>query len=162
LFNTIHRSSAEEVEDVMGGTRKLRVILVDDDATVTRIAEKNLQTAFPSQISLAVFNDPRAAHQAIDEAGCDLLLSDIQMPGLSGLEMLRFAKARNAWTQVIFMTGHSTWDHIAAAIESGAADYLIKPLDRDDFLRVVGQACERIVRWQNAVRITWQPPAAVG
>jgi DNA-binding NtrC family response regulator len=144
----------------MGGTRKLRLVLVDDDTIVTRIATKYLQIEFPGQFSLAVFNDPRTARRAIDETGCDLLLSDIEMPELSGLEMLRFAKARNAWAQVIFMTAHSTWDHIAAAIESGATDYLLKPLDRDDFLRVVHQARERIIRWQNAVRLAWQQPAA--
>jgi DNA-binding NtrC family response regulator len=143
----------------MAGTRKLNVILVDDDAAITRLAERYLRTEFPQGLAITVFNDPIAARQAIDEQSCDLLLSDIQMPTVSGLEMLRFAKARNAWTQVIFMTGHSTWDCIADAIENGAADYLLKPLDRQDFLHVVRQACERIVRWQRVVQATWQKPA---
>ena len=142
-------------------TRKLNLFLVDDDTAITRLAEKYLRTEFGDTVSLAVFNDPLTARHAIDEQGCDLLLSDIQMPGLSGLEMLRFAKARNAWTQVIFMTGHSSWDCIAEAIENGAMDYLLKPLDRKDFLHVVKQACERIERWQKVVRATWLKPAAV-
>jgi DNA-binding NtrC family response regulator len=145
----------------MTPTRKPNVILVDDDAAITRLAEKYLQTGFGEAISLTTFNDPLAARQALDEQGCDLLLSDIQMPGLNGLAMLRFVKTRNAWTQVIFMTGHSTWDCIAEAIENGATDYLLKPLDRKDFLHVVQQACERIARWQKAVRATWLKPAAV-
>lgn len=144
----------------MAIARKLNVILVDDDAIITRLAEKYLRAEFSTEFALTVFNDPREARQAIEDTGCDLLLSDIQMPELTGIEMLRFAKERNAWTQVIFLTGHSTWDHIAAAIESGATDYLLKPLDRADFLRVVRQACERIERWQNAVRATWHQPAA--
>jgi DNA-binding NtrC family response regulator len=143
----------------MAATRRLNVILVDDDAAITRLAQKYLRTEFADEFNLAVFNDPREARRALDETGCDLLLSDIKMPELSGLEMLRFAKERNAWTQVIFLTGHSTWDHIAAAIECGATDYLLKPLDRGDFLRVVREACERIARWQNAVRATWQQTA---
>jgi len=144
----------------MASGRKRNVILVDDDPIITRLAEKYLRAEFRTEFALTVFNDPREARRAIDETGCDLLLTDIQMPELTGIEMLRFAKQRNAWTQVIFLTGHSTWDHIAAAIESGATDYLLKPLERSDFLRVVHQACERIDRWQNAVRATWQQPAA--
>lgn len=145
----------------MTGTRKLNVFLVDDDAAITRLAERYLRAEFAGAISLTVFNDPLTARQAIDEQGCDLLLSDIQMPGLSGLGMLRFAKARNAWTQVIFMTGHSTWDCIAEAIENGAADYLLKPLDRKDLVHVVQESCGRIARWQKVVRATWLKPAAV-
>jgi DNA-binding NtrC family response regulator len=143
----------------MSVTRKLNVVLVDDDTTMTRLATKYLRTEFPTELALNVFNDPLAARAAIDAAGCDLLLSDIQMPGLSGLDILRFAKGRNAWTQVIFLTGHSTWDHIAQAIESGANDYLIKPFDRADFLHVVRQACERIRRWQKVIKATWHLPA---
>jgi DNA-binding NtrC family response regulator len=141
--------------------RKLNVILVDDDAAITRLAEKYLRTEFKDEFTLTVFNDPVAARRALDAGSCDLLLSDIEMPELGGMDMLRFAKDRNAWTQVIFLTGHSTWDRIAEAIESGATDYLLKPLDRGDFLLVVRQACERLGRWQRVVRATWQQPVAI-
>ena len=141
--------------------RKLNVILVDDDVAITRLAEKYLRTEFQDQFTLSVYNDPLAARRALDTGSCDLLLSDIEMPELGGMDMLRFAKDRNAWTQVIFLTGHSTWDRIAEAIESGATDYLLKPLDRGDFLHVVRQTFERIGRWQSAVRATWQQPTAV-
>lgn len=141
--------------------RKLNLFILDDDSALVRLAEKYLRSAFGDKLLLTTFSDPLAARRQIDDLGCDVLISDIQMPGLSGLEMLRIAKQRNAWTQVIFMTAYSTWDCIAEAIEAGASDYLLKPLDRTDLTRVVEQSCERLARWQKVVRETWQQPAAV-
>lgn len=145
----------------MATIRKLNLFVVDDDPSITRLVEHYLQGPFADRVQLTSFQDPAAARRAIDDTGCDLLISDIQMPGIDGLEMLRIAKKRNAWTQVIFMTAHSSWDCIAEAIEAGASDYLLKPLDRGDLSRVVEQSCERLARWQKVVRVTWQQPAAV-
>lgn len=138
--------------------RKLNLFVVDDDASIVRLADKYLRGTFADRITLSAFSDPLLARQTIEDTGCDVLISDIQMPGLDGLEMLRIAKQRNAWMQVIFMTAYSTWDCIAAAIEAGACDYLLKPLQREDLNRVVEQSCERLARWQKVVRATWQQP----
>jgi DNA-binding NtrC family response regulator len=138
--------------------RKLNLFVVDDDPSIIRLADKYLRGPFAAQVTLSTFSDPQLARQTIEDTGCDVLISDIQMPGLDGLEMLRIAKQRNAWTQVIFMTAYSTWDCIAAAIEAGACDYLLKPLHREDMNRVVEQSCERLARWQKVVRATWQQP----
>ncbi len=145
----------------MAATRKLNLILVDDDPAITRLVEHYLRCNLTATHSISSFNDPQQACLAIDEDGCDLLISDVQMPGMSGMEMLRFAKARNAWTQVIFMTAHSNWDSIAQAIEAGAADYLVKPLNKADLFCVVEQSCDRLRRWQKVLQATWQRPTNV-
>jgi DNA-binding NtrC family response regulator len=141
--------------------RKLNLFVVDDDPALTRLADKYLRGKFGDRVTFTSFNDSHAARQKIEDTGCDLLISDIQMPGLNGIELLRIAKRRNAWTQVMFMTGHSTWDRIAEAIEAGACDYLLKPLVCEDLQRVVDQSCERLARWQKVIRATWQQPACV-
>jgi DNA-binding NtrC family response regulator len=53
---------------------------------------------------------------------------------------------------VIFITGRSTWDRIAEAIERGAADYLLKPVDCHQLTSVISQECERLTRWSLALR----------
>ena len=79
-------------------------------------------------LQIETSNDPQGAKQRLQAGECDLLISDFEMPGADGIEMLRFAKSYNAWTQVVLMTAHSTWDRVNKAIELGASDYLLKPL----------------------------------
>ena len=131
--------------------RNWTIGVVDDDPAVARIVETYLQKDFGDDAKIIVMTDPSAAKQWLDEISCDLLISDIEMPGIDGMELLRIAKARNAWTQVVFMTAHSTIDRLAEAIERGASDYLIKPIDREELINVVGQEQRRMMRWKSAL-----------
>jgi len=135
----------------MSAFRKLNVLIVDDDATLTRLVHKYLITDLGEQINVEIIHSGDLAKSRLDHHGCDILLCDIEMPECDGLEILRFAKLRNAWTQVIFMTAHSTWDRISEAIENGATDYLLKPINRTELSQVISQECARLHRWQQAV-----------
>jgi DNA-binding NtrC family response regulator len=135
-------------------TPKLNILLVDDDPAIVRLVSQVLQSHFGDRISLAGQTDSNAAIVWLDNNCCDLLLSDISMPGIDGLELLKLAKRRNAWTQVIFLTGHSTWERIDQAIESGASDYLLKPIDRRELIQLVEQTAARCARWRSAVAET--------
>ena len=59
------------------------------------------------------------------------------MPGPGGLELLRCAKRRNPCTQVLFLTGRSTLEALTDALELGATDYLLKPLDQAELISLV-------------------------
>ncbi len=130
---------------------RLNVVVVDDDSSITRLVTHIIQKAKGDTVNIVSFEEPRKAIAWIDEHCCDILLSDIEMPDIDGLEMLRIAKRRNAWTQVIFMTAHSTRDRIAEAIELGASDYLIKPIDKKELLEVLEHDCSRVKRWRVAL-----------
>jgi DNA-binding NtrC family response regulator len=131
--------------------RELNLLVLDDDPSILRLTVKLLKKELGSGVAVTALDDPLLAQQWLRENCCDILLTDIEMPEIDGLEMLKFAKARNAWTQVIFLTGASTWDRIAEAIEFGASDYLLKPIDRGELITIVGQAVNRFNRWQSAV-----------
>lgn len=73
------------------------------------------------------------------------------MPGADGLELMRCAKRRNPWTQVIVVTAHSTWDRLSKAIEIGASDYVLKPIDHKELAIVLDQAYARLIRWHLAI-----------
>jgi len=135
-------------------TPKLNVLLVDDDPAIVRLVSQVLQNHFGERIALAGQTDSNSAMVWLDNNCCDLLLSDISMPGIDGLELLKLAKRRNAWTQVIFLTAHSTWERIDQAIESGASDYLLKPIDRRELIMLVEQVAARCARWRSAVAET--------
>ena len=140
--------------------RKTRIALVDDDSIITRFMEKVLRDSLSADVEIHSMNDSREAYQWIGHRRCDILISDIEMPGLDGMGMLRAAKNCNPWTRVIFVTAHSTWDRIAEAMETGASDYLLKPLQAQQLVQVVQQECDRVARWQHALRDSLKSPAA--
>lgn len=133
---------------------RINVFLVDDDVAILRIASKYLSDSFADRVNLWTTEDSRAAVAQFDESQCDLLITDIQMPEIDGLEVLRFAKTRNPWTQVVMFTGHNTIDRMSQAIELGASDYLLKPIVSDDFKAVVEQQLQRIARWKQTLVAT--------
>jgi len=136
-------------------TRKLnhptKLLLVDDDPSMVRLLTKIIERQFDGEIELTSLTDPKEARQRIEEQAVDILVTDLEMPGVNGLELLRCAKRRNACTQVLFITGHSTLDALTDALELGATDYLLKPFDQVQMVKLVGDAQERLLRWRDAL-----------
>ena len=129
----------------------LNLLVVDDDPAILRLVTTFLNADLGDRVEIVGMSAPSAAKDWLSENRCDILISDIEMPGIDGLEMLRYAKQMNAWTQVVFMTGHSKWGHITEAVENGASDYLLKPIDRAELTTLIRQTCDRCTRWQTAV-----------
>ncbi len=141
--------------------QKLQLVVIDDDPAIVRIVTRVVNQALGDIIDTVDFTDPHDARQWIDQQCCDVLITDLQMPDIDGLELLRFSKARNPWTQVIFLTGHSSLQAISEAIELGASDYLVKPLDQFEMVDVLRQSHSRFIRWRNALGQTFHKPATV-
>ena len=96
-------------------------------------------------------DDPLVALRHLETELVDLLVTDLEMPAVSGLDLLVEARSCNPCTQVVVVTGHSTIDALLEALELGASDYLLKPLDRNDLIRVVDESLRRCVRWRAAL-----------
>ncbi|MBL7648746.1 MAG: sigma-54-dependent Fis family transcriptional regulator [Candidatus Hydrogenedentes bacterium] len=79
----------------------------------------------------------------LKEQGFELLLTDMRMPGLDGLELLRRAKRLRPELEVVVMTAHATIRTAVTAMKEGAIDYLEKPFDKDTLLHVINRALER-------------------
>ena len=124
--------------------RKLDLVIVDDDAAMVRVVEHMVRQRLSEQFASVAFTEPREALEWINDHGCDVLLSDIQMPGLGGLDLLRAAKKVNPGLRTIFLTAHSSWDRIAQAIENGATHYLLKPVNQAELHKLLTLQYERI------------------
>ncbi len=135
--------------------RHLTLLLSDDDPNMVRLLTRIIDRSLGGQIKIESLTDPAEARARIDEGGVDILLSDLEMPGVDGLELLRCAKKRSAYTQILFLTGHSSHDALLDALELGATDYLLKPVDQQELLELIDQAQSRLRRWRQALAGTW-------
>ncbi len=86
--------------------------------------------------------DGDKAKKMIDRKAYDVIVTDIILPGLSGIELLDYIRINQPDTQVIIMTGEPTIDNAAESVRLGAFDYLPKPVMGDDIVRVVSRALE--------------------
>ncbi len=103
-----------------------RVLVVEDDETVADVLREVLAVE-PYELAFAASGEEAVARLA---AGIpDLILTDISLPGRSGLEVMRHARAADPEVAVVLMTGHATVQNSIDALREGASDYITKPFD---------------------------------
>ena len=119
---------------------KLRVWVVDDDHSVRWVLEKALR-----QANMEPRSFERAEHllEAIEHGEPDVLITDVRMPGIDGLELLERLSASHPELPIIVITAHSDLDNAVAAYQGGAFEYLPKPFDLDDAIALVHKASRR-------------------
>jgi signal transduction histidine kinase/CheY-like chemotaxis protein len=118
----------------------LRILLVDDDTSITRSLKGLLE-----QIghSVTVRADGQAALDAYKSGDFDIVLSDLAMPGMGGLDLLRELRAYDADAKVLILTGQTTGTQMQEALRLGAADVLRKPFELEEVLRAMRGAFAR-------------------
>ncbi len=129
----MHQNSAMEMETVW---------IVDDDRSIRWVLEKALAR---ENITHRSFESAVEAGAALDEVQRppQVLVSDIRMPGESGLSLLQRAKARFPSMPVIIMTAYSDLDSAVSAFQGGAFEYLPKPFDLEQAMGLVRRAIEQ-------------------
>ena len=114
---------------------KSRVLVVDDELALVRAYERTLTKAGHEVV---VAKDGLQARELIERGDLDVVLSDVWMPGVDGLELLRVSRERDRSVPVIIMTGAPTAEGAAAAAANGALMYLAKPVELRSLQQVVG------------------------
>jgi CheY-like chemotaxis protein len=116
---------------------KFKVLLVDDEKEfISTLAERLQMRGLDPKV---VFSGEQAL-AVLQESLPDVMVLDLKMPGIDGLEVLRRVKRRYPQVQVIILTGHGSEKDEAAARRLGAFDHLQKPVDISDLVRVMEQA----------------------
>ena len=133
--------------------------IVDDDQSIRFVLEKALLRA---DLPTRSFTNPRDVIQALntasDDEGPQILVSDIRMPGGSGLELLEKVKAKLPGLPVIIMTAFSDLDSAVSAFQGGAFEYLPKPFDLPKAVELIRRAVEESQREEVAEeRMTGAP-----
>ncbi|MBO9538449.1 nitrogen regulation protein NR(I) [Herbaspirillum sp.] len=133
--------------------------IVDDDESIRWVLEKALAR---ENLATQSFSSARDAIQALDSSTPQVLVSDIRMPGASGLELLQTVKARHPGIPVIIITAFSDLDSAVSAFQGGAFEYLAKPFDVDKAVELIRRALEESLRETDVEQSAAQTPEILG
>ncbi len=114
------------------------VLVVDDDAAMRRMIVEVLDSVAADVVA----ESSQHALGRLEQGNVAVVVSDLRMPQVGGLDVLRFAKKCNPLTQVILLTGYATVESAIEALKGGALDYLRKPFEPEDLRRVVDLALD--------------------
>src|ERR687885_2310281 len=124
----------------MSETKGARLLVAEDEANLRLVLQKELQRL---GFRVDVVPDGEAALRRLEEGNVDVLLSDINMPRMDGIELLRRVHERPNPPEVIMLTGHATVETAIEAMKLGAYDYLTKPYRITELDALVKQAAEK-------------------
>lgn len=103
------------------------VIIIDDEVEMTNLMERFFKRF--KNVKVQTFNDSQSALSYIKRYSVDLVLTDITMPKLNGIELLKELKAHNPTLSVIMMTAEASLERLLKSHKYDAADFLTKPLN---------------------------------
>ncbi len=119
--------------------KKLNIIIIEDEEILRETLRDDITDAgYP----VTVFEEPLSALDYLNRNNCDLIISDIRMPKMNGLEFLSKIKNLKQKIYVIMMTAFGSVENAVEAMKLGAYDYLTKPFDKDELLLILEKISE--------------------
>ena len=115
----------------------IQVLLVDDEVDFLETLMKRMKKR---NVDITGVESGEEALLTLDQDRVDVVVLDVRMPGMDGIEALREIKRRHPLVEVIMLTGHANTEVAVQGMELGAFDYLMKPMDIDELLYKVEDA----------------------
>jgi len=120
---------------------QLEVMLLDDEP----IVGKRLKPALAKiGCNVEVFEEPAVALKRLDEKTFDVVVTDIRMDDIDGIQVLEHVREKSERTKVIMITGYAMMALAREAMEKGAFDFIAKPFKPDDLRRVIAKAAKEL------------------
>lgn len=121
-------------------SESVRVLLVDDEENYVETLKKRLTRR---GLTVSTAGSGEAALDVLASTPMDVVLLDVKMPGMDGMEVLERIKAGHPKVEVIMLTGHANVDVAMRGMEQGAFDYLMKPAEMDDLYYKIQDAFKK-------------------
>lgn len=119
---------------------KFNVLIVDDEEDFRETIVKRLRNR---NLEVEGVESGEAALKAVDNQNFDVIVLDVRMPGMDGIETLKELKKKKPHIEVIMLTGHASVESGIQGMQLGAFDYVMKPVPLDELLDKMRQAYER-------------------
>lgn len=127
---------------------KPKVLIIDD----RRSSRESVSFALTRRYECFLAESAEKGLEIISQGGVSVVILDIRMPGISGIEALRLIKEKDANVEVIMLTGYASLDTAKQSITHGAYGYLTKPFDLSDLRSTVDKACEKRMQAIRVIR----------
>jgi signal transduction histidine kinase len=139
------------VSKTPAGASPPRLLIVDDEQHMCDVCSRTLQRA---GYDVLATNDPLVAIEALNNGQhFDLLLTDIKMPAMSGLDLARIAREKDPEIAIIIMTGYASLENLHQSVRRGVADFLAKPFELEQLRLAVDQALHKRAMQQDNLRL---------
>lgn len=119
---------------IMTGKKQVHIVLVDDDKVILQSTSLILRK---TKYECSCFTDARSCLLKFSPRDCDLLITDIHMPEMNGIELLSKVKKKAPWIPIIIMTSYADIPKAVQAVKSGAFDFIEKPFEVEKFIEIV-------------------------
>ena len=123
-----------------------KVIIVDDEQHICRLIEALIDWEAHGLEVIGSARDGGSAFQMCQELSPDILITDIQMPGLSGIDLIKKLNDQFPEIKVIIITGYSQFPYAHQALRYGVVDYLLKPIQKEELEHALQKGMELIDR----------------
>ena len=120
---------------------KTKLLIVDDEIDMLRLLKRSIAQDLDCEVETALSGSD--ALRLIQSKPFDMALVDIRMPGMDGIELLERIKQLDPWLTVVMMTAHGIIEIAVESIKKGAYDFITKPFEHDDLIRMMKKALER-------------------
>jgi two-component system, OmpR family, response regulator len=118
----------------------MKVLVVDDEADFLETIVKRLERR---KISATGVDSGKKALEILETENFDVVVLDVLMPGMDGIETLKHIKKRKPFVEVIILTGHASVESGIQGMQHGAFDYVMKPADLEELISKIREAFER-------------------
>ncbi|ACL02353.1 MULTISPECIES: response regulator [Desulfatibacillum] len=135
------------------GDQSIRCVIVDDDRAVGALLAELVGR---DNVEVETFTDSRKAVEAIGDRPADIVITDLMMPDVDGLEVLSRAKESNPDVVVIIVTGHGTLESAIEAIKEGAYNYIRKPFKLQEMEICFNNAADKISLVRENKHLMWK------
>ena len=125
---------------------KLSILVVDDDENIRMVLRQSLEK---EGYHVSTANSAEEALNTLQRSFFHVVITDIMMGEMDGVELLLQIKEMNSLMQIYVMTSHGTLPHVIQCMQGGAYDFFEKPLQIEDILISLGEAARRATRWSS-------------
>lgn len=124
------------------------ILVVDDEQEIIDMVRRNLEI---EGYSIDGETDPEEALETIKTGNYKIVITDIKMPEMDGVELLKRIKEIDGTIQVIMITGYVQMNHLVSSLNNGAVDCIFKPLDFDNLTKAIENCKEKLQRWEDVL-----------